>query len=371
MPRPHIAMRKIRDVIRLSFGEGLSLRQVSASLGIPFTTVADHVLRAKDAGLAWPLPDGLDDDALEQLLFPPPVSDRVTRPLPDWKYMDLELRQERRDPAAALARVPRSIPTATATASSPPLPRLEPPHRRRHAPGAPGRREAVRRLRGRRRSPSMTATGEVRSRPSCSSPSLGASNYIFAEASLPGAAALGERPTSTPSNTSGAVPSLVCDNLRSGVTRPHRYEPDVNATYPEMAAHYGVAVMPARAYKPRDKAKVEVGVQLGRALDHRPAAQRHFFSLAETNAAIAARRVDQHPPVQQAGRLAARPVRGTRAPPCGPARRALRVPHLRQAKVHIDYHVELGPMATTTRCPTISSARSSRCASEPPSRSTP
>ncbi len=62
MPRSHISMRNIRDVLRLRFGEGLSLRQVSVSLGIPFTTVSDHVRRAKAAGLGWPLPDDLDDD---------------------------------------------------------------------------------------------------------------------------------------------------------------------------------------------------------------------------------------------------------------------------------------------------------------------
>ena len=64
-------MRKIRDVLRLTFGEGLSRRQVSASLGIPVTTVSDHVARAKLAGLSWPLPDDLDDAALERALFPP------------------------------------------------------------------------------------------------------------------------------------------------------------------------------------------------------------------------------------------------------------------------------------------------------------
>ena len=72
MPRPHIGMRKIREVLRLSFGEGLSLRQVSASLGMPFTTVGDHVRRAQAAGLSWPLPEDLDDDALEALLFTRP-----------------------------------------------------------------------------------------------------------------------------------------------------------------------------------------------------------------------------------------------------------------------------------------------------------
>jgi len=87
-------MRKIRDIIRLSFGEGLSRRQVSASLNIPFTTISDHVLRAKEAGLGWPLPDDLDDSGLEQLLFPPPIPTGVIRPLPDWKYIDRELRKK-------------------------------------------------------------------------------------------------------------------------------------------------------------------------------------------------------------------------------------------------------------------------------------
>ena len=54
----------------------------------------------------------------------------------------------------------------------------------------------------------------------------------------------------------GGCPEIsVCDNLRSGVTRPHRYEPDLNATYQEMAAHYGMAVIPARPFRARDKAK--------------------------------------------------------------------------------------------------------------------
>lgn len=68
MPRPHTAMRKIRDVLRLSLGQGLSLRQVAASAQVPFTTGADYVRRAREAGLCWPLPEGLDDDALGMTL---------------------------------------------------------------------------------------------------------------------------------------------------------------------------------------------------------------------------------------------------------------------------------------------------------------
>ena len=70
MPRPRLAMRKVREILRLAQGEGLPLRQVGAALGLPFTTVGDHLRRAEQAGLTWPLPDDLDDVALEARLFP-------------------------------------------------------------------------------------------------------------------------------------------------------------------------------------------------------------------------------------------------------------------------------------------------------------
>ncbi|EPN70130.1 ISPsy14, transposase, partial [Pseudomonas syringae pv. actinidiae ICMP 19097] len=60
----------------------------------------------------------------------------------------------------------------------------------------------------------------------------------------------------------GTTQILVPDNLRSGVTKAHRYEPDINPSYRDLAEHYGVAVLPARSRKPKDKAKVEVGVQV-------------------------------------------------------------------------------------------------------------
>jgi len=71
------------------------------------------------------------------------------------------------------------------------------------------------------------------------------------------------------------------------VTRPHRYEPDVNATYQDMAAHYGVAVIPARSYKPRDKAKVEAGVLLAERWIMARVRNERFGSLAEANVEIA------------------------------------------------------------------------------------
>jgi transposase len=87
-------MRKIRDVIRLALGEGLSLREVGRSLDLPFTTVGDHVRRAVAAGLTWPLPAELDDRALEALLFPPVTPSNVARPMPDWAHIHAELRRK-------------------------------------------------------------------------------------------------------------------------------------------------------------------------------------------------------------------------------------------------------------------------------------
>jgi hypothetical protein len=63
-------MRQIRDVLRLKFAQGLSERAIAMSLGLGKGSVGTYLRRARAAGLNWPLPDGLDDDGLELLLFP-------------------------------------------------------------------------------------------------------------------------------------------------------------------------------------------------------------------------------------------------------------------------------------------------------------
>jgi transposase len=85
----------------------------------------------------------------------------------------------------------------------------------------------------------------------------------------------------------GGVPQiLVPDNLRQGVKKTCRYEPDLNPTYQEMAEHYGLAVIPARVARPRDKSKVEVGVQVVERWILARLRNRIFFSLGELNRAI-------------------------------------------------------------------------------------
>jgi transposase len=116
---------------------------------------------------------------------------------------------------------------------------------------------------------------------------LGASNLTYAEA-VPSQ----ELPHWIAANVhafefaEGVPEILVPDNLRSGVTKAHRYEPLLNATYQEMAAHYGCVIIPARSRKPRDKAKVEAGVLLAERWILASLRNRTFFSIAEANLAI-------------------------------------------------------------------------------------
>jgi len=116
---------------------------------------------------------------------------------------------------------------------------------------------------------------------------LGASNYTYAEATwtqgLPDWIGSHLRTFAY----LGGVPELVVpDNLRAGVSKAHRYEPDTNPTYQDMATHYGVAVLPTRVRRPRDKAKVEAGVLVVERWILAALRHRTFFSLVELNAAI-------------------------------------------------------------------------------------
>jgi transposase len=87
-------MRKIREVLRLRFAQGLSQRAIGASLRLSIGAVNTYLSRARLAGLDWPLPDRLDDAQLEALLYPPPPDvAREHRPVPDWAVVHRELRR--------------------------------------------------------------------------------------------------------------------------------------------------------------------------------------------------------------------------------------------------------------------------------------
>jgi transposase len=282
-------MRKIREVLRLSLGEKLSRRQIGAAVGLPYTTVADYLSRARRGGLEWPLPEDLDDRELEARLFVSSAQPASrTRPLPDWEVVHQELR--RKDVTLQLLHLEykERHPDGYQYSQFCDLYREWQRHidvvmHQEHRAGEklfvdyPGQTIPI----------VDACTGVIGVKAEIFVAVLGASNYMYAEA-FPSQ----ELPYWIAGHVHtfeflGGCPAVVVpDNLRSGVTRPHRYEPDLNATYHEMATHYGVAVIPARVRKPRDKAKVETGVLIAERWICARLRHRLFFSLGELNAVI-------------------------------------------------------------------------------------
>lgn len=337
-------MRKIREILRLKHEAGLSERQIAQGAGVARSTVQDCLRRAREAGLGWPLPDGWDEARCERALYPP-VATVETVPLPDFPQLDQELRRK----GVTLLLLWQEYKTAHPdglqySAFCDRFARWRASRdlvlRQQHVPGEKLFLDYA----------GLTAevidrhSGEIR-RAQVFVAVLGASSYTFAEAtwtqSLPDW--LGSQRRAL--EFFGGVPAmLVPDNLRSAVTRANRYEPEINPAYQDFAEHYGTAVLPARVRKPRDKAKVEVGVQVVERWILARLRHRQFFSLGELNAAIAELVHD----------LNARPFRkqdGCRASLFAqldqPALKALPIHaydygEWKKAKVHLDYHVDVG-----------------------------
>jgi transposase len=256
-------MRKIREVLRLS-AAGLSKRKIAAALGVSATAARECIRRARCGGLSWPLPEELSDEALERRLFPPPVvAAKDRRPQPDCVAIHRELRrpgvtlqllwEEHRAVHPDGHGYSRYCEIYGAWKA-----RLTPSMRQSHVAGErmfvdyAGTTLAV--VDG--------LTGDVKTAQLFVAV-LGASSLTYAEATWTQGLSdwIGSH-TRAFSFAGGVSQTVVCDNLRSGIAKACCYEPAVNRTYAEMAAHYCTAILPARPYRPRDKAKAEVGFKL-------------------------------------------------------------------------------------------------------------
>jgi len=282
-------MRQVREVLRLKYACGHSERRIAAALGISRYTVAEYLRRATVIGLTWPVPPELDDAALERKLFTPPgfIAAETLRPQPDWARIHAELRR----PGVTLlllweeyrAGQPEGygysrfcdLYAAWRGRLSPTMRQSHPLGERLFVDYAGQTVEVV-----------DAVTGEVRAAHIFVA-ALGASNLTYAEARWSQGLAdwLGCH-VNTFAFLGGVTRQVVCDNLKAGVTTVCRYEPGINRSYQDLAMHYGTAIVPTRVRKPRDKAKVEVAVQLVQRWVLARLRQRRFFSLAELNAAI-------------------------------------------------------------------------------------
>jgi transposase len=281
-------MRKTKEVLRLKWLNQLSDRKIAQSCNISRPAVVNYIERAEQAGLSWPLPDTLTDVELERLLFPTQKS-RSVRDLacPDWSLIRQELQKKNVTLFLLWQEYREQHPTGYQYSwfcdqYRSWLGQRDLSMRQTHRAGE----KLFVDYAGQTMPVIDPGTGEIRSAQIFVAV-LGASNYSYAEATW--AQSLSDWIGSHQRTFSfiGGLPEVVIpDNLRSGVSKANRYEPDLNPTYLEMATHYGVAIIPTRVRKPKDKAKAEVGVQIVERWILASLRTHTCFSLAELNQRI-------------------------------------------------------------------------------------
>lgn len=338
-------MRKIKDVLRLHHETGLSRRGVAQALNISYGSAVNYLNRAQKAGLTWPLPEDLDERTLGRLLFPSQASTGQRRfSEPDYPTVHQELkrkgvtkqllwqeyRQQHPDDGYSYAQFCHRY-----------LEWLGKQQRSMRQLHRAGEKLFVDYC-----GPTMSIvnpdTGEER-QAQVFVAVLGASNYTFACASWSQNQADWLNAHVQAFEFFNGVPELVVpDNLKSGVSKTHRYEPDINPAYQQLASHYGVAVVPARPYKPKDKSKAEVAVQIVERWIMARLRHKTYFTLASLNQDIRFLLDDlnlrpfkklpgtRRSQFEQLDQPTLRPL------PSHPYQYA----DIKQATVHVDYHLE-------------------------------
>jgi transposase len=280
-------MRKVREVLRLRHTVGLSFRQISEATGVGKTVVGEYVRRAGVLGITWPVSEAIDDTELDRRLFPVPCETGPPRAVIDWRKIHEEMKrrsvtlvllwQEYRAEQADGYGYSRFCDlygewrkTISAT-----MRQTHPAGEKLFVDYAGDTVSVFDQVTNAQRPAHIFVAV------------LGASNYTYAEARWSeGLADWIAAHVSTFTAIGGVTKAVVCDNLKAGVTKPSRYEPGINRSYQDLAEHYGFAVLPARVRKPRDKAKVEVAVQIVQRFVLARLRHQRFFSLVELNTAI-------------------------------------------------------------------------------------
>jgi len=345
MSQGRLSMRKINEVLRLKWSCNLSNRSIGRSCQISHSTVCEYLRRAEAAGLKWPLPEDIDEENLYRLLYPEDEScpKQAARPLPVWEKVHQELKKRRVTLRLLWTEYREVHPDGYGYSQYCELYRqyahkLDPPMRQKHRAGEKQFVDYA----GDKVPITDPETGET-SQASIFVVTLGASSYTYAEAQPSQ-----EMPhwigghVRAQAFFRGVTQIIVPDNLAQGVKRTCRYEPDLNPTYQEFAQHYGVAIIPARVRKPRDKAKVEVGVQVVERWILARLRNQTFFSLAILNLTIAQLLEElNNRPMRHLGKSRKQLYEELDLPALRPLpERPYEYAIWKKARVNIDYHVE-------------------------------
>lgn len=339
-------MRKIKTILRLHYESKLSQRQIARSVELSVGVINKYLNRATSLGLSWPLPTEYQDDTiLLKLLQPvPKLAMRALGGTINFPAIHQELRRkgvtlqllwEEHNPKTqhlisynhfcflyrdwkktqpkSMRQTHKAGDKVFVDYAGPTIEIIDPD------------------------------TGEIR-KAQIFVGILGASNYTYVEATwtqqLPDWIGSHRRML----EFFGGVPALIVpDNLRSGISKACRYEPEVNPTYADFIDYYGTAVLPARPYKPKDKAKAENAVLIVERWIMARLRNETFSGLAELNKAISnlVSDLNSRPFKKMPGsrrsvfeeieKSALRPL------PAHP----YEYMHYKKARVHIDYHIEL------------------------------
>ncbi|PCK03693.1 MAG: IS21 family transposase [Alteromonadaceae bacterium] len=282
-------MQKIKDILRLTFEAKLSIRKIAHCLNLSVGAISKYLTRAKAAGLGWPLPEELTDQELALKLQPPRVPPEAQSfPEPDFNQMHSELSRKGMTLQLLWQEYAEIHPDGHYSYS-----RFTVLYRQWNGKKKLSMRQvhiAGEKLFVDYCGPTMEVvnpdTAEVRTAQIFVAV-LGASSYTFAEATwsqkLPDWIGSHVRAF----HFYGGVPEIVVpDNLKSAVSKACRYDPDLNPTYQQLSEYYSVAIIPARPYKPKDKSKAEVGVQIVERWIMMRLRKQLFFTLASLNQAI-------------------------------------------------------------------------------------
>ncbi len=345
MKNKRIPMIKLKEMLRLKYQANLSLRQIAAGLNLSVGVISKYVKRAEAAGLRWPLPDDMTEAQLQVLLQPErTTSSSSVMAEPDFIEATEELKCKGMTRQLLWQEYAEANPDNHYSYSRYTV--LFKRWQRQQQLSMRQQHRVGEKLFVDYCGPTMAVTnpqtGEIR-QAQVFVAVLGASSYTYAEATwsqgLPDWIGSHVRAFTY----YGGVPELVVpDNLKSAVSKACRYDPEINPSYQQMAAHYGVAVVPARPYKPKDKAKAEVGVQLVERWIMMRLRRQTFYTLAALNQAIQVLLVElnQRPFKKRPGsRLSQFEQLDKPALKPLPAS-AYEYRHIKKARVHLDYHVE-------------------------------
>jgi transposase len=345
MPTAPISMRKLKEILRLKYGCLLSHNQIAKSLSISSGTVSNYAKRAAQFGLStWPIPDKWDDATLSQAFFEAKIQ-RQQQNIPDWSVVYVELKHKTMTLQLLWDEYVERHPKCYYSYNH--YCRLYKRWLKCQKPSMRQNHKAGEKLFVDYCGPTMNIvdpnSGECHTAQIFVAV-MGASNYTYAEATWSQKLENWVMSHARCFEFMGGVPELIIpDNLKSGVTKACRYEPDLNPTYQQLASHYNTVIVPARPYKPKDKAKAEVAVQIVERWIMAKLRHENFFSLRQLNRRIQELLLDlnQRPMKKQPGSRLSQ-FEELDKPALKPLPEIAYIyTQVKPVKVHIDYHVEV------------------------------